>query len=192
MTDAVVAVDMGPYYLTALVHLLGPVVRVSAATSTTWPTRALEVGPRAGETFAVDVPTHVCGVLQFESGPSATVQVSFDVTADVPRRLEVYGTEGTLHCPDPNGFGGSVGLYADGVRRDLPVAGCGDLRGIGLADLADAARRGRAPRADAALAFHVLEVMDALHRAGAEHIVVDIVSRVARPAPLGPDEEWLP
>jgi predicted dehydrogenase len=183
--------DMGPYYLTALVHLLGSVTRVSGATSTTWPTRTFQTGPRRGEQFDVDVPTHVSGVLQFESGVSATLQVSFDVTTDVTRRLEVYGTEGTLSCPDPNGFAGPVGLYTDGVRRELPVPDSGDQRGIGLADLADAAVRGRAPRADAALAFHVLEVMDALHRAGAERAVVDVASRVARPAPLAPDEEWL-
>lgn len=183
--------DMGPYYLTVLVNLLGSVLQVSAVTSTAWTTRMLVVGDRAGEHFAVDVPTHVSGLLLFESGASATVQMSFDVTGDVPRRLEIYGTEGTLYCPDPNGFDGDVGVYADGERRQLTVAADGDQRGIGLADLADAVRSGRPARASAALSFHVLEVMDALHRAGAERRVVDVASRVTRPVPLSPDEGWL-
>ncbi|MDQ1689865.1 MAG: hypothetical protein QOK42_2840 [Frankiaceae bacterium] len=183
--------DMGPYYLTALVNLLGPISRVSAVTSAAWTKRTLEVGPRAGQTCPVEVPTHVSGLLQFAGGAAATVHLSFDISSDLPPRLEVYGTEGTLFCPDPNQFDGDVALYAAGERTDFEAGRTGDQRGIGLADLADAVSTGRQPRAGAALALHVLEVMDALHQAGDDQRVVEIASRVERPALLSPDESWL-
>ena len=140
--------DMGPYYLSALVHLLGPVVKVTGAASTPRAEREIGSGPRAGRRFAVEVDTHVTGVLEHAGGALSTLVMSFDVHAAHLPRIEVHGTEGSLSVPDPNGFDGTVELFAaGGAWRPLPVSdgypGAG--RGTGLADLADA-RRGRAGR----------------------------------------------
>ncbi len=162
--------DMGPYYLSALVHLLGPVVRVTGAASRPRAERAVGSGPRAGQTFAVEVDTHVTGVLEHAGGALSTLVMSFDVHAARLPRIEVHGTEGSLSVPDPNGFDGPVELHPAGGPWQLlpPSAGyVGAGRGTGLADLAGALAAGRPHLASAALAGHVLDVMltllDAAH-----------------------------
>jgi predicted dehydrogenase len=184
--------DMGPYYLTALVSMLGPVASVSAVTAQAWAERELLVGERAGERFDVEVPTHVTGLLRFHSGAAATVVMSFDVTSDIRPRLEIYGTDATVVCPDPNTFDSGIRLFANGVTEELNAPDTGACRGVGLADLVDAAETQREVRASGELAFHVLEVMDALHEAGERDAVVQVTSRPERPAPLRGDEAWLP
>ena len=181
--------DMGPYYLTVLVNMFGPVVSVSADATRAFARRTL----LDGTTFDVGVPTHVTGLLRFGSGASATITMSFDVAADLQPRLEIYGTDATLHCADPNGFDGEVLISRGRTDRQAVTArSTGDMRGVGLADLADAVQRGRAPRAAGALGYHVLDVMESLHLAAQHRQVVDLTSTVERPRVIDEgDAEWM-
>ncbi len=187
--------DMGPYYVTSLVTLLGPVRRVTGRAGRSQEQRKVHTGPRAGETFPVEVPTHVTGILEHESGALTTVLMSFDVWAARLPRIEIYGTEGSLSVPDPNGFDGTVEI-ATATNRDwteLPVAGgyASAGRGVGVADMARAIRTGQPHRADGALAYHVLDVMESLLESAAQDQPVDVASTVERPAavPLGASPE---
>ncbi len=179
--------DMGPYYLTALVHLLGPVRRVTGSNRITFPTRTITSQPLNGTLIEVEVPTHVASVLDFASGAVATTVMSFDVwKSDLPR-IEIYGTEGTLQVPDPNTFGGPVRISRRGGEwEDVPLTHgfAENSRGIGLNDLAAAIRDGRPARASGELAFHVLDVMQAVHEASDQGRHIDIRSTCARPEPL--------
>lgn len=182
--------DMGPYYVTALVALLGPVARVTGGARISRSHRPISSQPLAGTWLDVEVPTHVAGVLEHESGPLATLVASFDVPATRFRFIEVYGTEGTLAVPDPNTFGGPVQLRRadDADWADVPLNhGSGvQSRGLGLADMVRAARSGRPHRASGELALHVLEVMERILVAAETRRHQDIQTRVERPAPLPP------
>ena len=179
--------DMGPYYLTALVTLLGPVQRVTGATRISFPERTIASQPLAGQTITVNVPTHVTGLLDFAGGPIATIVTSFDVWSHNTPRLEIYGSEGTLSLPDPNTFGGPVRLRGAKEREwtDVPLThgNIGNSRGLGVLDMAGAIRGNRPQRASGDLAFHVLDIMHAVHDASqaGRHIVLE--STVTRPAP---------
>lgn len=180
--------DLGPYYVTALVALLGPVLRVSGSARMTFPERTITSSPRSGERIRVDVPTHVTGVMDFDGGAIATVITSFDVQwHDLPA-LEIYGSEGTLRGPNPGTFRGPVWLRRAGEREwtEIPVAGryTRDSRGLGLAEMAAAIRAGRPHRASGELAYHVLDVMLAIEDASRERRHVRPPSTCSRPRPL--------
>ncbi|TDW65493.1 putative dehydrogenase [Curtobacterium sp. PhB25] len=185
--------DMGPYYLTSLVTFFGPVVRVSGSATRSTRERTIATGPNAGTSIPVDIDTHVVAILEHENGVVSTVTVSFEVWATRAPLFEVYGTAGTLGVPDPNRFSDPVSIATSDDRewRELPVsAGYADAgRGYGLADLAHAIDTDRPHRASGDLAFHVLEVMEAVSAAARDHAVVDVHSRVDRPAtvPAGSD-----
>jgi predicted dehydrogenase len=179
--------DMGPYYITALLHLLGPVRQVTAVAQKSFPERIAGSAGNRGRRIPVEVPTHVSGVLEFVSGASAVLLASFDVWAHNLPRIEIYGSEGTLSVPDPNGFGGEVRIRRAGqdVWSSVPLTHDPDVqRGIGPADMAYAIQSGRAHRASGELAYHALDIMVALEEASAtgQHIV--LTSSCARPAPL--------
>ena len=180
--------DMGPYYLTALVNLLGPVRRVSGSTRATFPTRTITSEPKNGEVITVDTPTHIAGVLDFASGAIGTITTSFDVWATTGHQpIEIYGTEGSLAVPDPNGFGGGVRVkrFDEPDWRDVPTDEfAGNSRGYAVADMALAIRNGRPHRANGALAYHVLDLMHAFHDASREGRHIEITSTCERPAPL--------
>ncbi len=180
--------DMGPYYLTALVTVLGPIRRVTGMSSTPRPTRTVGDGPRAGTVFPVHVATHVTGLLEHASGALTTLMMSFDVWDARLPRIEVYGTEGTLSLPDPNGFDGPVHLFSSrsGAWAEVPErAGYRDAaRGYGVADLAQALRTGTPHRASGDLAFHVLDVMECLLAAASTGTAVDVTSTCEVPAPV--------
>lgn len=155
--------DLGPYYLTALVSLLGPVSRVAATARQARAQRVIGSGPKAGTAFDVEVPTHVTALIDLETGPSVISTFSFD--SPLPRRvIEITGTEGTLSVPDPNNFDGP--LRVRGVKdddwRELPVTGPVAGRGLGVLDMARALRTGAPHRASGAMALHVLETMAAI------------------------------
>lgn len=176
--------DMGPYYVSALVTLLGPVASVIGAASHTRPTRTISTGPRAGETIPVSTDTHVTGVLVHESGALSTLVMSFDAVATQSANLEIHGDTGSLIVPDPNHFDGDVKLrrLAGDGWEVLPVsAGYVDsARGFGLHDIA-VTRAGAEPRAGGQLAFHVLEVMESVLESAALGQSVKVASRCERP-----------
>lgn len=180
--------DMGPYYLTALVALMGPVRRVASSTRITFPERVITSQPHQGEIIKVNTPTHIAGTLEFTSGAIATLITSFDVWHHQLPHIEIYGTDGTLKVPDPNTFGGPVLLRKAGEPQwsDMPLTHgyTNNSRGIGLADMAYAMRTGTSHRANETLALHVLDTMQALHESSQEgrHVVLD--STCSRPAPL--------
>ena len=180
--------DMGPYYLTALISLLGPVRRVTGSARATFPERVIGSAPRRGERVTVNTPTHVAGVLEFADGPIATLVTSFDVwSAEVPR-IEIYGTRGSLSVPDPNTFGGPVRICQAGASEwsSIPLTHgySENSRGLGVADMAYALRTGRPQRASGELAYHVLDLMHGLLDAASEGRHITIASSCERPAPL--------
>ncbi len=183
--------DMGPYYLTALVALMGPVRRVSGATRISFPQRTISSQPFAGQVIDVEVPTHVSGLLDFANGAIGTVIMSFDVWSSTLPWLEIYGSEGTLRLPDPNTFGGPVlyqrGRDAEWINVPLAFPYAENSRGLGVADMAHALRSGRPHRASGELAQHVLDIMQALGDAsdGGRHVTLS--TTCVRPAPLPAD-----
>ncbi|MBB4000216.1 Gfo/Idh/MocA family protein [Aureimonas pseudogalii] len=184
--------DMGPYYITDLVNLLGPVARVAGLSPEPRRARTIASEPKKGETIEVEVPTHVAGAIQFANGAVVTMAMSFDVAAHRHLPLEIYGTEGSLVVPDPNYFGGEVSFRAKGdtdwspVEVTLPYAD-GNHRSLGLADMAAAIRADRPHRASGELALHVLEVMEAFGRSSETGRFVEIETAPGRPAPLSAD-----
>ena len=180
--------DMGPYYLTALVTLMGPIKRVTGSARITFPERTITSKPKHGTKIEVEVPTHVVGVMDFANGAIGTIITSFDVWAAELPRIEIYGSEGTLSVPDPNTFGGPVRMLraAEKEWREAPLSHgyAENSRGVGVADLACALRSGRPHRASGEMAYHVLEVMHAFHDAAREGRHVELTSTCERPAAL--------
>ena len=190
--------DIGPYYLTALISLLGPIRRVTGSARKTYPERVIGSGPQQGAKFPVETPTHIAGILDFAGGPVATLITSFDVAVSAGAAinlydvggalLEIQGTKGTLCLPDPNMFDGPVKIRRLGERewREAPLthAHTANSRGIGVADMAYALRNGRAHRANGELAYHVLDVMHGILEASASGRHIEISSNCERPSPL--------
>ena len=180
--------DMGPYYITALVNLLGPIESVIGVATRARAERVATSAARNGERFPVEVATHVAGVLRFVNGAAVSIAMSFDVAKHGHSPLEIYGETGSLIVPDPNYFGGKVkwarpGEPWRGVRVTAPYAD-DNYRSLGLADMAQAIRDGRPHRASGALALHVLETMLAFQKSSDEGRAVEIKSRPERPAAL--------
>ncbi len=163
--------DMGPYYLTCLVNLVGAVDSVMAYNRITFPQRIITSEPLKGTVVDVEVPTHVAGVMKFENGAIGTLTTTFDVYDDNQSCIEVFGTRGTLLVPDPNGFGGPIRfIKGDGHHYGLPRVEVPVLfgyqqnsRGLGVADTCAAICEGRTPRANCGQTFHVLDIMCAFH-----------------------------
>lgn len=192
--------DLGPYYVTQLVNLIGPVRRVAALSGMAKRTRTIGSGDRAGEEIPVETPTTVHALLEFDSGAQITLSASWDVIAQDHRNVELYGTEGTVYPQDPNFFGGvtefvlSDGTAYQDAAASHPLAvdnrqmedgsGRADYRGIGLSDMAVAIREGRPHRCAMDLARHVTEVLDAILTSGEEGRFVTIESTCVRPEPL--------
>lgn len=180
--------DMGPYYLTALINLLGPVRRVTGSTRISFAERLIGSVPRRGQVIQVETPTYLNAVLDFVAGPVATLITSFDVWSHNLPQIEVYGSEGTLSVPDPNVFGGPVRLWRAETRawEEVPLSHgrTNNSRGIGVAEMAQAMQSGRPHRASGEMAYHVLDIMQAIQDASREERHVHILSSCQRPAPL--------
>lgn len=180
--------DMGPYYLTALINLLGPARSVMSAAKMSFKERVITAEVNFGKKIDVEVPTHITGVLEFDSGAVATMTTSFDVWAHRLPCIEIHGTDGSLSVPDPNGFSGPVLLRRAGQEewKEIPLAFgyAENYRGLGVADMAVAIRTGRSHRASGQLAYHVLDIMHAFHDSSAEGRRVSLESTCTRPAPL--------
>jgi predicted dehydrogenase len=182
--------DMGPYYLTALVNMIGPVKQVTGVTRVTFNERLITSEPKYGERIQVEVPTHIAGIMEFTNGAIGTITTSFDVWGGQVPRIEVYGTEGSLSVPDPNGFGGQVKVKRgreDWAEVPLTHGYCDNSRSIGVADMACALRSGRPHRANGALTYHVLDLMHAFHDAASAGKHWRLESSCDQPAglPLG-------
>ena len=179
--------DMGPYYVTALVNLFGPVKRVSGAAHASFSERIAGHASQQGRKIPVEVATHYAGVLEFASGAIATLVASFDIWGNhgFPP-ISVFGVEGNLSVPDPNTFGGVVKIsQRNEAWRDVPLTHSDKIgRGTGVADLAYAIQSGRPARATGELAYHVLEVMTAVERASLSGQYTVIESQPAQPQPL--------
>ncbi|PWL70579.1 MAG: oxidoreductase [Clostridiales bacterium] len=180
--------DIGPYYLTAMVSLLGGIDTVSGMSKASFPTRTITSQPKYGTTIEVEAPTYQTGLMRFASGVIGTIFVTFDVYASETPRIEIYGSEGTLSVPDPNTFGGPVRLFRPGSGEfmEIPLTHgyAENSRGIGVADLANAIRDNRAPRAGVDLMYHVLEAFAAFERSNASGAHIKLESTIERPAPL--------
>lgn len=181
--------DMGPYYITALVNMLGPVKRVAGYASRLRAERLITSEPLKGTKIPVEVATHVAGTMEFVSGALVTLVTSFDVARHNHRPIEIYGSEGAMCVPDPNWFGGQIETATAAMANWRPVItehayANGNFRILGVADMAHAIRSGRPHRASGALAFHVLETMEAFQRSSDAGTHISIESRPERPAML--------
>jgi predicted dehydrogenase len=180
--------DMGPYHLTALVHLLGPVRRVVGMSSRPRAERTIGDGPRAGTSFPVQVDTHVSGILEHHGGALTTLMMSFDVWQAHLPSIEVYGSSGSLSVPDPNYFDGDVRLFTAGgsgwtvLEARAGYAGAG--RGVGLLDLHEALAQGRPHRAAVDVALHVLDVMESVETSARTGSSVTVSTTCDRPEPV--------
>jgi predicted dehydrogenase len=182
--------DMAPYYLTALIHLLGPIRRVAGATRITFSERIATSETRFGQRLPVNVPTHSTALLDFAAGPIVTLITSFDVWRSTLPRIELYGSEGTLIVPDPNTFGGPVRLWRSGAEewREVPLSHSDAVRrGIGVADLAYGLATGRPHRASGDMAYHVLDIMQAVEESSrvSQHVQIESICPQPEALPLG-------
>ena len=196
--------DMGPYYLTMLVNLLGPVVRVMAMATKGQDERLITAdGPFKNTTFKVGTPTNVLSLLEFQSGATVNFGASWDVFRHSNHPIELHGTEGSLRLPDPDTFGGTVSLSERGAdwrnfesedelygKRNWPFAAPdrANYRMLGVADLARSLEENRPPRASGDLALHVLEIMEAILASGESGQSVSVRESLTRPPLLGEDE----
>lgn len=178
--------DMGPYYLSTVVNLLGPVASVMGMTNTSDRSRVVATGPLQGRQIEVAVDTHVVALLQHVSGAVTTVTMSFELWGTQQPLVEVHGTSSSLSVPDPNGHAGFVELFDPQERRWYPLdelAGYEDAgRGIGVIDLARATAEGRAPRASGDIGLHVLEVMELILRSAHSKERLDVTTRPEVPS----------
>ncbi len=176
--------DMGPYYLTALINLMGGVTEVSGKTKKSFATRLITSEPHNGEVIDVDVPTYVTGTLTFENGAVGTIFTTFDVWGGDGCRIDIYGTKGTLSVPDPNTFGGTVKLLSpDGKWEEFGTEDfdyAENSRALGLADMAKAIVSGRKSRCDYSQTLHVLEIMTMIERSSEEGRVIPLTTTYER------------
>ncbi|MCG6884783.1 MAG: Gfo/Idh/MocA family oxidoreductase [Silicimonas sp.] len=190
--------DVGPYYVTNLIQLLGPVKRAVALTSSAFKERTITSEPRAGEKIPVETPTNIHGLLDFANGSTVTISTSWDVHAHRHGNMELYGTEGSLFLPDPNYFGGKVELGVPGgeisevAAWDHPFGvpnqdSKANYRVAGLADMAAGLSEGRPHRCSLELALHAVDVMTSVLKSGETGNFVNLTTTCERPEPLGPD-----
>ena len=180
--------DMGPYYLTALVNLAGPVDSVMGMTATPRNQRMIKSSKKYGKMMDVEVPTHVNGLLRFKNGAIGNIITSFDVYGSKLPKIEVYGTSGSIIVPDPNTFGGEILLKQDFDKefKSVPLITkySENSRGYGVSDMAKCLTAGtRDHRASCRLALHVLEIMESIHQSNDKKTEISLRSTCDRPRP---------
>lgn len=180
--------DMGPYYMTALVNLMGPAKAVSGSARITYTQRTITSEPKNGTKIDVEIPTHISGTVDFANGAVATVMTSFDVWGARLPFIEIYGSEGSLSVPNPNNFGDPVQILTrdSGEWKDVPNSRpfSENFRGLGVADMAASISADEPHRANGAMASHVLEILHAFGRSSDSGMRIDLASTCERPAPL--------
>ncbi|KAA9151788.1 Gfo/Idh/MocA family oxidoreductase [Microbacterium lushaniae] len=181
--------DIGPYYLTALVQFFGSIARVQAVATTARQERVIGSGPRAGERFAVTVPTHVSALYEFAGAATASSIFSFD-TRQGRTLFELSSSDATLAIPDPNVFEGDLTIVREDATETVPAEGATAGRGMGVVELARAIRAGRPERASGRLALHVVDVMQTTIEAATTGTALGVHTTVAAPPPL--EADWDP
>ncbi|MBQ4054555.1 MAG: Gfo/Idh/MocA family oxidoreductase [Clostridia bacterium] len=183
--------DMGPYYVTALINMLGAVESVAGMARASYPERPILSEKKYGNIMKVEVPTYVMGTLRFKSGAIANMFTTFDVTYQKSAKLEVYGSEGTLIVPDPNCFDGKIVLQRGRSQETVTMPGIFNYsensRGLGLADMAKALLTGRKFRANCDQQLHVVEVMSAFYSSSEKNEFIPILSEFERQKPMERD-----
>lgn len=193
--------DIGPYYVTNLIQLIGPVKTVASLATTTWPTRTIGNGPRDGEVIDVTTLTNIHALLEFVNGATVTLGASWDVWTNRHGPMELYGEDASLFVPDPNFFGGNVEIGGQDTEiKALPAWDHpfgvnnqdddtkANYRCAGLADMAAAISEGRQHRCNIDLAVHAVDVMTSILKAGEQRKFIDLTTTCERPASLSPDE----
>ena len=196
--------DLGPYYITNLVQLIGPVKAVTAMASASFETRTIGNGPREGEKVPVETPTNIHAILEFANGALITLGASWDVWAHRHANMELYGTKASLYVPDPNFFGGDVQIAtAEGETSNVAERGhpfsvpnaddAGETRRAnyrcaGLADMAKAISSNKPHRCSLEMATHVVEVMTAILQSAEDRSWIEMTTTCERPEPLSSDE----
>jgi predicted dehydrogenase len=183
--------DMGPYYLTALINLMGPIKRISGSTRITFPQRTITSEPKRGKTIEVETPTHIAGIMDFASGAIGEITTSFDVWHNQLPCISIYGTEGSMIVPDPNGFGGEIYFRrrsdSEWELQPLSHGFAENSRGLGVLDMAHSIASGQPHRASGELANHVLDAMHAFDESSKAGRHVLLSTTTPQPAPLQPD-----
>ncbi|WP_411334031.1 Gfo/Idh/MocA family protein [Metabacillus indicus] len=183
--------DMGPYYLTALIQLIGPMERVTGFSRKTFEKRTITSQPKYGKTIIVEADTHTAGVIQFSNGAIGTLVTSFDVHSTQLPHIEIYGTEGSIRVPNPNHFDGTILLNKGDGRLDETAAvqpEAANFRGAGLLDMIQAIEQDKPHRASGEMAFHVLETMHAFTLSSLEGKHIELSSTCISPLPLGEED----
>lgn len=180
--------DMGPYYLSDLMMLLGPVKRLCGSAQIAINPRTITSQPKNGQQITVETPDHIAGTMDFAGGAVGTTIMSFAVAGHNLPRIEVYGTEGTISVPDPNAFGGAVKMLKRGEKewKEIPLAFqyVENWRALGLADMARAIRTGRPHRATGQIGYHVLDVTLGFLESSAKNKHYQVSSTFDRPAAM--------
>lgn len=183
--------DMGPYYVTCLVNLLGEAESVTAFGRISFPERVIGSEPHKGEIIEVEVDTFATGAIRFSSGAVASLTVSFDTYSERHSFIEIFGEKGSILVPDPNFFGGPVKLLTPGKEyEEIPLdpGFSENSRALGLSDMADAIENGRFHRANYKQQLHVLEIMSAYAKSSRENAPAKIESRFERQPAVDPDK----
>ncbi|MEM7061507.1 MAG: Gfo/Idh/MocA family oxidoreductase, partial [Pseudomonadota bacterium] len=194
--------DVGPYYVTNLLNLLGPVKKVAALSQSAFSERVIKSEPRRGETLPVKTPTTLMALLEFVSGAVITLGASWDVKAHTHSNMELYGREGSLFLPDPNFFGGPLEVAGQdgqarvveswnhpfGIPNEGPEEGAtrANYRCAGLADMIAGLRSGIPHRCSLDLAVHSIDVLTAILKSAESGKFVDMTTTCVRPDPLPP------
>ncbi|MGN5732857.1 Gfo/Idh/MocA family protein [Arthrobacter psychrochitiniphilus] len=184
--------DMAPYYLTTLVQAFGPLAKVAAVGNTAFSTRTIGSGPKEGEVFDVEVPTHVSAIAQFESGASSHSVFSFESPRPRMGFVEITGTEGTISLPDPNNFDGEIRVFTSGAEdwTTVPAEGPDNGRGLGVLDMARSIRAGVPHRATGELAYHILDAMVSISESVNTGEFVEVAS--SAPSSEAVPVDWAP
>ncbi len=203
-------IDMGPYYFTALVNLLGSAKCVRATATKVYDYRTIETGPKKGDKFEVEIPTSIIGSIEFNNSAVIQVFLSFDVINHQRNHIELYGTKGSMIVPDPNMFGGSVfsscterGEWKEHSSSDMLIGKTNifnkslrsneepevaNYRGVGLSEMINAIENNRTNRCNGELSLHVLDMIDSTINAAINGIEKNLRTSCEKPVVFSENE----
>ena len=195
--------DIGPYYITNLINLLGPIEQVVSMSSIPWPERTISSEPKSGEKIQVETPTTIHGVLKFKNGALITLGTSWNVWHHQHQNMELYGEKGAMFIPDPNFFGGDV-IYTNGPEQvtpneswnhplsipnqEHPFGKVANYRTAGLSEMADSILNNRTPRCSIDVAIHAIDTMTSLLKSAEKSKFMELKTSCEKPKPFSPEE----